>query len=141
MTEEQKLYVKNKLHNWANTTKMISLQNTELTHLRAICREAEASKRLIPEGKPAAACKNVIEACQNRIEQIDRTIKKYRDDKISMDNVVDNLDYTEQIIIRQRYMYNKGWDCILAYLPVPLSTRQCYRIHNEILEKIYDILK
>jgi hypothetical protein len=84
--------------------------------------------------------KRNIEICKNRIDILDKIMQKNRGEKEKIDSIVDKLDPMEQLLIKQRYLNNTGWDCISAYLPMAMSIRQIYRLHNDVLSKMWEML-
>jgi DNA-directed RNA polymerase specialized sigma subunit len=135
LTETQKKEIKNKLQNWANTNKAFVLQTEELTRLNCMCEEMRENMKYLPENAMKTA-KNSIEICEERISQLNDVITENRNEKEALDKIIDNLDPVEQIIIRKRYLDHTSWDFIIAFLPVSMSIRQIYRLHNDTLEKI-----
>ncbi len=140
MTEKQKTEMKNKLHTWANTKKLLKMEAEELAELTQLCKDLNENLQYLPDGGSTQVAKRNIEICKNRINILDNIMQKNNIEKEKIDSVLDKLDPMEQILIKQRYLHNTGWDCISAHLPIAMSIRQIYRLHNDVLSKLWEML-
>ena len=150
MTNSERDKIKNMLYCWGSYKYIISTEKSELediklmyrnmTDIKSICMDNPVKKVRVNSSVEEAFKKN-LHLCEGRLEKLNRLIKYNMEIKMKIDDVVDSLPYVEQYILKARYVKNLEWEVMPLNLPFYLCKRQCQRIHNTAVEKIYNVLK
>lgn len=112
-----------------------------------MCDDIKDMKGIYYNGMPKT--KNVTSLVENSviktlnlydetIKNITNEINKRIEDKLYLDRFILRLSDEEQELLKIRYIEECGWD----YIPmkIHISRKQCFRIHDKILEKMKDML-
>ncbi|MCD8157497.1 MAG: DUF1492 domain-containing protein, partial [Clostridiales bacterium] len=132
-----------RLKSWGNYINIITGLQDDIIEIRKTMvynRGLKAVKTdIIPNNsnvsKPMEniAVKN-IDVYEEEISEIENQIKAVKKNKEDIDKFVDSLEDIEQRLLRFRYIRKKSWNAIS--MKIHLSDRQCYRVHNKILDKL-----
>ena len=150
MTDLEKEEIKKLLYSWGSYKYIISAEKRELEDIKLMYRNMNdikdmymdtSKKNIKVKSSVEKAFKKNIKLCEGRLEKLNKMIKSNMEIKLKIDNVVDGLPYVDQYILKARYVKNMEWEIMPLNLPFYLCKRQCQRIHNTALEKIYEELK
>ncbi|MCC8015329.1 MAG: hypothetical protein LIO87_09045 [Eubacterium sp.] len=130
-----------RLKNWGGYIQIINGIEEEIREMRLNIEHNRSLRAVSLDGMPKGsgihkpteetAVKNIT-LLQEDIAAAEDRIRAERDRKAEVDSFVESLDRLEQKILRLRYIKKKTWQYIS--MNVYLSLRQCYRVHNKILE-------
>ncbi len=131
--------------NWGNYLNIVTGLDEDIREIRKTIeynrgvralslKEAPSSKKT---AKPTedTAVKN-IDCYESEIKDIENQIKALTENKKNIDKFITTLDPTEQRLLRVRYVRKKSWEAVS--MKIHLSSRQCYRVHNRLLEMLSD---
>ena len=140
MTREDAVII---LRNWGSCRTIIIELEEDIRDLRRKIEYGRSisSRRLdtVPiEGrisKPTEekAIKN-IDRYEEEIRETEEKIKRLMYNKELVDDFINSLEITEQRLINMRYSKRKNWQAVS--MKIYLSIRQCYRVHNKILDRM-----
>lgn len=131
MTKENKRRIKNILKDWGNDTASIYAKNREMDMLSNVklCLENKGDNIIL------------INSIEDRVSAINRRVINRLGIKREVDDIVDRLPYEEQSVIRLRYVDKTPWEHMPLKMPIYISLRQCYRLHEKAIEFIFDSLQ
>lgn len=150
MNKNEKDKIKVILSQWGSDSGIIDYEKEEIerikeiidgmTNVRAVVYSHVPKSKNI--GSPVEnSIINSIEICEKRLKKITERIDKYNRDKDIIDNIISDMTFDMQFIIKAKYADNKSWDQIASSYPYSMSIRNFYRIHNEALEFVNERLK
>ena len=132
-----------RLKNWGNFMTLVTELDEEIRDLRRSIEYNRNVKAARIDGMPKnksikkpteeTAIKN-IEKLETEIKCIENQIVNLKINKDETEEFLNTLEAIENKLIRMRYVRKKNWQAVS--LQIYLSIRQCYRVHNKILDKM-----
>lgn len=137
MTDEEKTAVKKKLIAWGTAVDVCREKQFEIAKVKTLCEEMRSLSDEIENLDVSVDI--VLNAYQKAIEELCKDLEECLSEKMYMEKYIRFLDSRQQKILRLRYQDGFAWD----YIPmrIGISRKQCFRIHNEAVEKLYGLLK
>ena len=117
MTKTEKQSLKRLLTEWGHFTKTIRSQKAEIAEFKKVCTDIEHAR------DSAGKCEII-------------SMDSLREKAEELDEIINDLPYDMQAILRTRYIKGIAWENMPANLPFYMSVRHCYRLHNKALEII-----
>lgn len=130
--KEKRKRVANILKKWGSGSMYVKEKAAEYQNIQQLYENGKNS-RLIPEAE--------LFGYRSMAEQVFRDVRDYMYEKSKTEEMLDKLDAIERCIIVCRYIKKIKWDAVPAHMPAMMSERQCYRIHNEALDKLAELME
>ena len=124
--------VKKMLKDWGKGSIWVRNKSAEYTFINDLYERGRKSE-LVPEA--------ALFSYRSLAEQVFRDVREYLYDKAKVEEMLESLDTLERCIIVCRYAKGVKWDSVPAHLPMGVSIRQCYRIHEQALEKLAKLME
>ncbi len=136
MTVEEKKHLKRILQAWGESDRTIRTQNAEIAEFRKTCEDIERV------AQPIGECQIIsIEELRSHARKLGNRINNRIALKTKLDEIIADLPYDMQTILKCRYINKINWEFMPVRLPFYISERQCYRLHSQAMEIIFERLK
>jgi hypothetical protein len=150
MNKNNKDKAKNLLYKWGNSSVLLEYEQKEAERIKQIIDSMTDISAMvysnISRDKDGASGSPVemkviksIDMCEERLERINKRIEEYINEEKIINEIIDQLDFEKQFIIKARYMNRLSWEEINKKYPCHMSLRTFYRLHNEALDEIWTI--
>lgn len=131
MTKTEKQSLKRLLTEWGHFTKTIRSQKAEIAEFKKVCTDIEHAR------DSAGKCEIIsMDSLREKAERLGININSRMSRQGELDEIINDLPYDMQAILRTRYIKGIAWENMPANLPFYMSVRHCYRLHNKALEII-----
>ena len=133
MTKEEKNKIKDMLKEWGRFAANMRAQNSAFAEFKRMCVDIERAS--LSGGK----CEVIpVEVLRRRAKKLGLDLTRRVSRKSGMDEIINDMPYDIQCVLRARYVKRLAWEVIPANLPFYMSVRQCYRLHDKAIEIIAD---
>ncbi|GEM_PF-5524334 len=133
MTTEEKKKIKRLLREWGSFSKAIRAQNAEIAEFKKACMDIERVQNRGDE------CEIIsIDSLKKQAKKLGSNIDLRMSLKTHMDEIIGDMSYDMQTVMRTRYIKGVSWELMPFNMPFSISERQCYRLHSQALEIIYN---
>lgn len=130
------------LKNWGRYVYLAAGLDEEINDLRYRIRRRTAPNaatydrevKVTDIQKPTERAVTDIEELENCIKNFEKRLSELKANKEIADYFLNTLEATERLLIEMRYRRGKAWQAISK--KIYLSTRQCFRIRNKILDRL-----
>jgi DNA-directed RNA polymerase specialized sigma subunit len=137
LSSTEKKRIVTMLELWGEANKGLRAKREELEAVRRARENIGFSSGMLALAENSLTLPAFEKQVQALLDEIDVCMENKR----LLDSIIDTLPLMTQAVLRARYVKQLRWDLVVVYLPFKISERHCYRLHNEALVHIRDILK
>lgn len=150
MNKRDKERAKNILYKWGSSRILLEFEKSEAIRIKNILSDMiDISQRVYSHTPVAVSNESPVERkliksmdlCEKRLDRINKRINEYIEEEGIINNIVSNMEFDREYIIRAKYAEGQTWDNITKNYPYDMSLRNFYRIHNEAIEEFYNKYK